>query len=93
MNQKQEYALHVARFAERYNLSTEQVLKLINLARRAFKAGEFACNHPDPQHREQKTADAFEAYAKQLGFKGCDWPGLWPVLQDKDGRDEHGLPV
>lgn len=90
MTKTDRHTIAVARFATEHRVTVDDVIELCRLARRAFRAGERACNAPDPEHAEQRAATKFERLAQQLGFT-VDWPGLWPVLH-RDGRDIY-LPV
>lgn len=71
-----------ARWVEEQRVSYLDLRDLLQLAKKAFSAGERECNtgkSADPQRR------AFEVKAKSMGF-GVQWPGLCPTLK-KDGRD------
>jgi hypothetical protein len=76
--------LRFERFCNEHDVHPADLAELITLARRAFHAGEQACNTGN--HRaEDRTADRFRSKALAMGF-GVQWPGLWPVLRE-DGRD------
>lgn len=81
------YAIAVARFAADTKTEPYQVVRLVALARKAFRAGERACNVPDTGAAYDRASARFEALAAELGF-GVTWPGLWPTLT-RDGRDVY----
>ena len=88
MNLPKDLALCVrfARFCAEYAVEPADLAELIVLARKAFSAGERACNEKGDAaiRAEQNTAKRFTDKATAMGFD-VSWPGLWPSLK-RDGR-------
>lgn len=65
-----------ARWAHEIGVDPADAAELLQLAHRAFRAGERECNTGRSADRQR---DAFEEKAKAHKFT-VSWPGLWPTM-------------
>jgi hypothetical protein len=83
MNKTLTYAVRFATFAARHKIAPRDLAELITLARRAFNAGERACNRPNTTEARDRACERFERRANELAFN-VEWNGLAPTLARPD---------
>ena len=78
----------VARVAQDIGCGPDAVEKLVRLARKAFRAGEYYASVDDKgaERMLEHRCARVELFAASLGLD-TRWPGLWPVFE------KNGVPV
>jgi hypothetical protein len=82
-----QFAVFFARFCQEHKVTISSLSEMIELARKAFRAGEQMTDsrtHDRAKKRYDRVTNAFNAIAKQYGFD-VDWSGLWPNLVEDQG--------
>lgn len=88
ISKKMQAKVDFARFCMNHNFNPLEVAELVSLVLRRVRTGTKECNFPGVNPDiDDKAMKAVEEKAASMGLRVDSWPGLYPVINDKDGKE------
>lgn len=84
-------AVHFAQLCQQPGITPMKLAALVMCVRKRERMYVRWNNGTATSEQDSKAMEAVEAAARNLGLT-TDWPGIFPMFQDKDGTAIHVLP-
>lgn len=86
VSKKNQSKVNFAKFCKNNNFDPQDAIELVILVNYCVRSGINEANIKDyPKHKHEISVKHLEEHCKVMGLRVDSWPGLYPLIKNKDG--------